>query len=496
MMRSPLSQRKGLVALALLTTAAVAGAGAWASVSYAGAAHLGRATPAPHGFTRSSSPRITVDVGNASRVDRFRVRVDGLDVTEHASLAGNQIVVAGVPLPDGAHHVSVSAHSSGIFGGDMHKAWTFSVDTSPPSLMLFTRLSGYVGTSSVTLRGRTDPGALIVAQSGGGTVPATAGSNGAFAVTLKLADGIHPVQIAAIDRAGNRSDRSGELRVDTAAPRIALTVPRLSHSARPLLAGKVSDESRVTTVATLDDRPVTLGRRPAAPLAEGLHRLVVRATDAAGNTRTSVRPILVDSTEQLGGAELIRGARGRDVRELQTTLHSLSLLPEARVTGRYDAATARAVRAFQQSRSLPADGVAGIETIGAMTTRIVIDESSHTLTLYRADRLAAQFGVAVGQPAYPTPTGDFTIIAKVVDPTWVPPDSPWAQGELPIPPGPDNPLGTRWMGLSAPGVGIHGTNDPASIGYSVSHGCIRMAIPDAERLFDMVYVGTRVTITT
>ena len=77
---------------------------------------------------------------------------------------------------------------------------------------------------------------------------------------------------------------------------------------------------------------------------------------------------------------------------------------------------------------------------------------------------------------------------------WTPPDSPWAQGALPIPPGPDNPLGTRWMGISAPNVGIHGTNDPASIGYSVSHGCIRMQIPDAERLFEMVYVGTTVTI--
>ena len=65
----------------------------------------------------------------------------------------------------------------------------------------------------------------------------------------------------------------------------------------------------------------------------------------------------------------------------------------------------------------------------------------------------------------------------------------------PIPPGPDNPLGTRWMGLVRPSVGIHGTNDPASIGYSVSHGCIRMSIPDVERLFEMVYVGTRVTIT-
>ena len=61
-------------------------------------------------------------------------------------------------------------------------------------------------------------------------------------------------------------------------------------------------------------------------------------------------------------------------------------------------------------------------------------------------------------------------------------------------PGPGNPLGTRWMGISAPNVGIHGTPDAASIGYSASHGCIRMRIPEAEWLFDHVEVGTQVFI--
>ena len=59
---------------------------------------------------------------------------------------------------------------------------------------------------------------------------------------------------------------------------------------------------------------------------------------------------------------------------------------------------------------------------------------------------------------------------------------------------PGNPLGTRWMGLSAPAVGIHGTPDPASIGYSVSHGCIRMRIPEVEWLFTQVDIGTPVYI--
>jgi lipoprotein-anchoring transpeptidase ErfK/SrfK len=81
-----------------------------------------------------------------------------------------------------------------------------------------------------------------------------------------------------------------------------------------------------------------------------------------------------------------------------------------------------------------------------------------------------------------------------LNPWWYPPNSAWAAGEKPVPPGPGNPLGTRWMGINAPGVGMHGTPDDASIGYSASHGCIRMHIPDAEWLFEHVDVGTPVLI--
>ena len=83
---------------------------------------------------------------------------------------------------------------------------------------------------------------------------------------------------------------------------------------------------------------------------------------------------------------------------------------------------------------------------------------------------------------------------KQRNPWWRPPNSEWAKGLKPVPPGPGNPLGTRWMGISAPGVGMHGTPDAASIGYSASHGCIRMQIPDAEWLFDHVRIGTPVFI--
>jgi lipoprotein-anchoring transpeptidase ErfK/SrfK len=126
---------------------------------------------------------------------------------------------------------------------------------------------------------------------------------------------------------------------------------------------------------------------------------------------------------------------------------------------------------------------------------IVIRRGANELRYYVRTRLVRKFGVATGQAVYPTPTGMFDVVDKQLNPWWLPPDSDWAKGLEPVPPGPGNPLGTRWMGLSAPGVGIHGTPDDASIGYSASHGCIRMHISDAEWLFHHVKLGTKVIIT-
>jgi lipoprotein-anchoring transpeptidase ErfK/SrfK len=125
---------------------------------------------------------------------------------------------------------------------------------------------------------------------------------------------------------------------------------------------------------------------------------------------------------------------------------------------------------------------------------VVIRRESKVLNLFRGMRLWKRLGVATGQSSYPTPLGRYHIVTMQRHPWWYPPDSDWAKGEKPVPPGPGNPLGTRWMGISAPGVGIHGTPDPASIGYSASHGCVRMRIPEAEWLFTRIRVGTPVFI--
>lgn len=111
-------------------------------------------------------------------------------------------------------------------------------------------------------------------------------------------------------------------------------------------------------------------------------------------------------------------------------------------------------------------------------TYLLINTRSRQLKYFAGGRLSATYPVAVGKPATPTPTGQYKIVNKVVNPGGV--------------------LGSRWMGLSIPGgnYGIHGTNNPASIGTMASKGCIRMHNRDIEALFPRVPVGTPVLIVT
>ncbi len=125
---------------------------------------------------------------------------------------------------------------------------------------------------------------------------------------------------------------------------------------------------------------------------------------------------------------------------------------------------------------------------------VVVLRGSNRLLFFDDAKLVRWFGVATGRSEFPTPLGNYEIVNLQRNPWWYPPPSDWAKDADPVPPGPGNPLGTRWMGLSAPYVGIHGTPDAASIGYSASHGCIRMRISDAEWLFGHVEIGTPVFI--
>jgi lipoprotein-anchoring transpeptidase ErfK/SrfK len=119
--------------------------------------------------------------------------------------------------------------------------------------------------------------------------------------------------------------------------------------------------------------------------------------------------------------------------------------------------------------------------------RIVVSIPDRRLAVVEDGQVIRVFRTAVGRPSSPSPTGTYRIVQRIPDPTW------YTKGRI-VPPGKANPLGTRWLGLSVRGYGIHGTNNPASIGRSASHGCIRMRNSDVEELFDMVSVGDSVEL--
>jgi lipoprotein-anchoring transpeptidase ErfK/SrfK len=119
--------------------------------------------------------------------------------------------------------------------------------------------------------------------------------------------------------------------------------------------------------------------------------------------------------------------------------------------------------------------------------RILVSIPDRKLAIIEHRKVLRIFRVAVGAPVSPTPSGTFEIVNLVSEPTY------FHSGAV-IPPSADNPVGSRWIGLNQKGYGIHGTNEPKSIGNAASHGCIRLRNHDVEQLFEMVHVQDRVEI--
>lgn len=116
------------------------------------------------------------------------------------------------------------------------------------------------------------------------------------------------------------------------------------------------------------------------------------------------------------------------------------------------------------------------------TRRVIVSIPDRKLAVVDDTGVLEMFDIAVGAPRTPSPVGTFTIVNRLTNPTYYRPG-------VVIPPGSRNPLGTRWIGLSEKGYGIHGTSDPASIGFAASTGCIRLRNEDVERLFNRLRAG-------
>jgi len=148
------------------------------------------------------------------------------------------------------------------------------------------------------------------------------------------------------------------------------------------------------------------------------------------------------------------------------------------------------------------------EAAATAARQLVLDRRRRLLRVLEGDRELRRYPVAVGMPGWETPVGQFSVIEMAANPVWQHP----ATGQR-FPPGPDNPLGSRWIGfhrdcrgrrgfngkehLEVKGcvtAGFHGTPNRDSVGRAVSHGCVRLFDEDARELFDLVRLGTPVTV--
>ncbi len=156
-------------------------------------------------------------------------------------------------------------------------------------------------------------------------------------------------------------------------------------------------------------------------------------------------------------------------------------------TGRMSLALIVAARVLTADDALAAEsGGHGVSPAGA-SRRIVVSIPDRALALIENETIVRVFPIAVGAKVSPSPVGTFEVTTRVPHPTY------YGHGKV-VPPGPSNPIGTRWIGLSVKGYGIHGTDQPASIGHARSHGCIRLRNRDVEALFELVQAGDVVEI--
>lgn len=221
--------------------------------------------------------------------------------------------------------------------------------------------------------------------------------------------------------------------------------------------------------------------------------LVALCAPLRAETAPDLPPV---STRMVGGAHAYAARPGDSLTSVSARF-GIDVAPLARANGL--APTARLALgeelAFENTHLVP-----GL-TDAIPRDAILLNVPQRMLFLLRGGEMVAGYPVAAGRPTWPTPIKEATIANKAIDKTWVVPPS--IQEEMRregkpvlaiVPPGPDNPLGHYWLGLSLPGCGIHSTNAPTSIYRLTTHGCVRLHPDDAAALYERVEVGEPVHI--
>jgi len=526
-----LGNKGGQVALIAVGVLAVVGIGLFVVSLFGGQPTIDPVQPTANGSINPAKRLIVVGTTSAP-MKNLRVTVDGNDVTARVKGSVDGIALDMPTLANGPHTMAVSYSTGGaVGGGSASQSWTFTVDRTPPKLAVTRPVADGFNAHTVPVAGTaTGNSAIRITWKGDGLAGAQAtGSSGAWATSATLPEGASILSVSATDQAGNTTTKTKRVFVDTKPPAMQLTgtnkLAKLTTTPQPIIYGKVSGEhpSMLTYGASINgvgvaqikgtDAAASSDSGPASNsstgvglslsgnrfalavgrLPEGKNTITIWVRDRGGNTVKKSFTSFVDTQSEFGLSQLTVGAAGQDVKQLQERLAKIHLW-KGGLTGNYNEKTAAAVKRYQKRFRLKQTGSIDAATLSKMVGRIDISLNKRRLTLYRDGRAFVTFGVAIGMPGHETPTGNFHVVDKRKNPTWLPPDSPWAKGLGPIPPGPGNPLGTRWIGTSAPGVGIHGTPADWSIGSAASHGCLRMHIPEVETLYEDVVVGMPVDI--
>ena len=530
-----LGSRKGGIITLIVAGVAIVAAAAFAVVQLLQRPSVDAPSPAPDSAVAQPRPDISFSVDDGQRLGDLTVMLDGQDVTGRVRGAGGDLSVTPAgKLADGSHKVAVSFSSSNVFARTVTRAWSFDVDTVAPKLAVASpRPRALRARRAVRYRGTAEAGSTVTVAYKGGEATATATANGKWSAIARLPEGDVATTVTAEDHAGNATETPRAVTVDTTAPRLQVTAPakgdQLTETDEPLVYGAITaDNPRALTytasvngktVATAKGRDASTGDDAATyaeaaggetpalqldgrrfamavgTLAQGRNNIRITVKDRAGNVARSERVVSVNSTEEFGSAVIGAKAKGADVVTLQQRLREAGVFPKkGKLTGVVDAKTEKAIVRYQKRYKLRKTGIVDQKMLERIVGRLVVRLSQFRVRLIRDGKVVVSYPIARGQPAYPTPTGDYEINDKQVDPTWTPPDSPWAAELSSIPPGPGNPLGTRWIGTTAPGIGFHGTYADYSVGTAASHGCMRMHIPDVEALYDQVTVGMKVKI--
>lgn len=433
-----MSASKKVIIVVGITLALVIGS--WGIV-FASAARMVTLSPGKSAYIADDRPDINASWTAVPGVhlSGAKVFLDGKQVTDQVKKSDVGFsLTPKTKLSQGRHTVEARLNYNVLVNREIDSRWTFIVDTQPPPLTIADNAAFIVSPAAAyVLKVKTEPGAHITAVLNGKTLSSVAvDGNGNFSLNLNDLSKKNELKLSAADEVGNLRTMVIPVIKDETSPTVSSLSPADGETVRvqsPKVAvSLIEEDSGLKTM-----------------------RLSIDSTLAAEKDWSQSREI-----SYLGG-----------------------LLSDGKHTAKVEAVDYAGHSVIKEW------------TFTVDSRKIVVNRGEHRLYFYRNGTLLKVYPVAVGMPQYPTPTGHFHITGKEKNPTYYSPKSAWAVN-MPktIPPGPGNPLGTRAIGLTVPDIFIHGTYTSSSVGYSQSHGCIRMYINDVEELFPMVVTGMPVDI--